>query len=356
MHQQPYDPTAWTLIGTVPEATSCHKPATVSGGGKSEISKAITDAFIYGSAYVADFDDDMDRVAAILDRDYAQRFLDPARNGQDHRRILSEDRSIGSVIKLLTPSPAEYTAEYNAWLDRIPVHVKELVYVVKRSYRPEWGEDWRSHFSVVIINGRQGNSLRLDGTKITVNMLRVGFNTDGSWRLFGLRHDFSPAIKVQTQDDITASTVVPGSQVGLDPDRSYKLVENCEELLFQRPDDAIHRGLRQAGRARHRLARHVPVQLPAADPGRRHRDARRRGGLQRLQRPDGRDDQPTSPTRPRARDPTTSCARPTRGSWTASRRRTRATCSRDPTAPTPRRPRWPSCPHGWSAGCAPTSR
>ncbi len=180
----------------------------------------------------------------------------------------TEDRSIGSVIKLLTPSPAVYTAEHNAWLDRIPVHVKELVYVIKRAYRPEWGDDWRSHFSVVIINGRQGNSLRLDGAKITVNMLRVGFNTDGSWRLFGLRHDFSPATKVQTQDDITASTVVPGSQLGLDPDRSYKLVENCEKLLFQRPDDAIHRGLRQAGRARPLLARHVHLQLPAADPGR----------------------------------------------------------------------------------------
>jgi hypothetical protein len=47
---------------------------------------------------------------------------------------------------------------------------------------------------------------------------------------------------VQTQDDITASTVVPGSFIGLDPDRSYRLVENCESLLFQRPDDAIHRG------------------------------------------------------------------------------------------------------------------
>ena len=73
-------------------------------------------------------------------------------------------------------------------------------------------------------------------------MLRVGYNVDGSWRLFSLRHDFSPAVKVQTQDDITASTVVPGSLLGLDPARSYKLVENCENLLFQRPDDAIHRG------------------------------------------------------------------------------------------------------------------
>lgn len=240
--QQPHDRTSWSLIGTVPTATSCHKPATVSGGGKSEISKAITDAFIFGTAFVADFDTDMDAVTAILDRDFSRRFLDPARHGTDLRPILSQDRSIGSVIKLLTPSRSEYHADYNAWLTRIPPYVKELVYVVKRSYRPEWGDDWRSHFSVAEIDGRQGNSLRLDGTKVTLSMLRVGYNVDGSWRLFSLRHDFSPAVKVQTQDDITASTVVPGSQLGLDPERSYKLVENCENLLFQRPDDAIHRG------------------------------------------------------------------------------------------------------------------
>jgi hypothetical protein len=240
--QQPHDRTAWSLIGTAPNATSCHKPATVSGGGKSEISKAITDAFILGSAFVASFDTDMDSVAAILDRDFSRRFLDPARNDQDDRPILSEERSIGSVIKLLTRSRSEYHADYNAWLDRIPPYIKELVYVVKRSYRPEWGDDWRSHFSVAAVDGRPGNSLRLDGTKVTVNMLRVGYNADASWRLFSLRHDFSPAVKVQTQDDITASTVVPGGKLGMDAARSYKLVENCEDLLFQRPDDAIHRG------------------------------------------------------------------------------------------------------------------
>ena len=35
------------------------------------------------------------------------------------RRILSSNRSLGSVIKLLTPSH-EYSAEYNSWLSRIP--------------------------------------------------------------------------------------------------------------------------------------------------------------------------------------------------------------------------------------------
>lgn len=242
MVPQAADRTQWSLVGTTPTATSCHKPSTVSGGGKSEISKAITDAFIFGNAYTPDIDADLDAVAEILERDFSDRFAEPSSRGVDQRPLLSDDRSIGSVIKLLTPSASEYTADYNAWLETIPQHVKELVFVVKRFYRPEWGTDWRSHFTVGIINGRRGNQLRLDGTKIMVNMLRVGFETDGSWRLFGLRHDFAPATKVQTEDDITASVVVNGKMLGLDPDRSYKLVENCEELLFQRPDDAIHRG------------------------------------------------------------------------------------------------------------------
>jgi len=235
------NPSQWTLVGTVATSTTCHKPSTVSGGGKSEISKAISDAFVVGHVFVADFSADMEAVAIILDKDFSSRFADPARNGTDFRPLLSDSRSIGSVIKLLTPSP-DFTPEYNAWLETIPPHVCELVYVVKRYYRPEWGEDWRSHFTVGEINGRQGNHLRLDGEKITVNTLRVGFGPDGAWRLFGLRHDFFPAVKIQTEDDITASTVVPGDQLGLDPGRSYKLVENCEDLLFQRPDDAIHRG------------------------------------------------------------------------------------------------------------------
>ena len=242
--QSPSDPKHWDLKAVVPNVTSCHKPCTVSGGGKSEISKAITDAFIFGNAYTADFDADMDAVEAILARDHSDRFADEALRGTDTRAILSPTRSIGSVIKLLTPSD-DFTDAYNEWLESIPPHVKELVFVVKRFHRPEWGGDWRSHFTVGIMNGRQGNALRLDGERINVNMLRVGFDTDGSWRLFGLRHDFNPAVKVQTEDDITASivgpahlTAVPDGAIGL----SRKYVQNCENLLFQRPDDAIHRG------------------------------------------------------------------------------------------------------------------
>ena len=236
------DPKQWHLVGTAPWATHAHKPATVSGGGKSEISKSLLDAFVFGEAYIGDVEADLDAVQALLDRDYSQRFADPEANGKDHRPILSEERSLGSVIKLFTPSSA-FTEEHNSFLKRIPAHVKELVFTVKRYYQPAWGSQWRNHFSVGLINGRQGNSLRLDGEVVKVNMLRVGFEADGSWRLLSLRPDFSPAAKVQTEDDITASTTAPGglrSTAGSSVSR--KFVANCERLLFQRPDDAIVRG------------------------------------------------------------------------------------------------------------------
>ncbi len=240
------DVTQWHLIGVSPISTSCHKPATVSGGGKSEISKSISDAFVFDNAYAADFDDDIRQVQRLLDSDYSDRYVDQARNGKDRRPILSPRRSLGSVIKLLTPS-GEYTDDYNHFLRAIPAQVKEILFTVKRYYKPEWGDDWRSHFSVGTMNGRPGNAVRLEGDKIIANQLRVGFQPDGSWRLFTLRPDFSPAIKVQTEDDITASTVAPPFEqapAGFDNQRGLprKYVQNCEQLLFQRPDDAIHRG------------------------------------------------------------------------------------------------------------------
>ncbi|AJQ89945.1 PPi-type phosphoenolpyruvate carboxykinase [Propionibacterium freudenreichii] len=233
------DATQWHLIGTSSRAVTCHKPATVSGGGKSEISKSISDAFVFGNAFSHDIDSAMDQVQALFDTDFTNRFADASRNGTDHRPVLSIDRSLGSVIKLLTPS-IQYNDEYNAFLEGIEPDVKELAFTVKRYYLPEWGEDWRSHFTVGIMNGRHGNMVRLDGKKIITNMLRVGFREDGSWRLFTLRPDYSPAVKVQTEDDITASTVTPPWEDAEGLPRKY--VTNCEHLLFQRPDDAIHRG------------------------------------------------------------------------------------------------------------------
>ena len=229
------DPKRWGLAGVNPISTHCHKPSTVSGGGKSEISKSLAAAFKFGNAFTKDIDSDLDVVQRLLDRDYSNRFVIETENGKDHRPILSDARSLGSVIKLFTPRE-EYNQQHLAFLTTIPSNVKALLFMLKRHYRPEWGTDWRSHFSVGAINGLPGNNVMLDGQPVMVNMLRVGFEQDGSWRLFSLRDDFRPSVKVQTQDDITSSTVAPTD--GL----SRKYVINAEQMLFQRPDDAVHRG------------------------------------------------------------------------------------------------------------------
>ena len=235
---------AWRLVGVAGEGLLCHKPSTVSGGGKSEISKPITDAILTGPVFVADLKSDFNKVAKLINRDYSDRFADKAR--VDQRSVLASERSLGSVIKLLTPDERDFTPAYNEWLASVPQYVKELVFVVKRYYKPEWDAKWREHFSVDIINGTPGNELKCDNRTLVTTRLRVGFDADGAWRTFGLRKDFYPAAKIQAEDDITASVVVPAERLNhlsaAEKSPSLKFVKNCERRLFQRPDDAIHRG------------------------------------------------------------------------------------------------------------------
>ena len=57
---KPFAGMRWRLIGTTAEGTFCHKPCTVSGGGKSEISKSISDAMLSGPVLINDFKADFD--------------------------------------------------------------------------------------------------------------------------------------------------------------------------------------------------------------------------------------------------------------------------------------------------------
>ncbi|MGC4032159.1 MAG: hypothetical protein QM754_10600 [Tepidisphaeraceae bacterium] len=168
---------SWRIIGTLAEGTVCHKPCTVSGGGKSEISKSIADAIVYGAIYVADYKADLDLVEAIFNRDYSDRFKDPLPAGQQphpSRPVLSHARTLGSVIKLLTPSH-DYNDAYNDWLHSLPNHVRAIAFIIKRFYDPAWGDDWRSHFTVDEVNGEPGHELKLNGRKLIGSYLRVGF-------------------------------------------------------------------------------------------------------------------------------------------------------------------------------------
>lgn len=235
----------WRLIGTQAEGTFCHKPCTVSGGGKSEISKALSDAMITGPVIIRDFHEDMKLAGEVINRDFGDRFTNPRLPKKASRPLLDPSRSFGSVVRMLTPSD-NYTDDYNAWLRSIPRQVRDAVLVIKRRYNPEWGGDWKSRFSVDTIDGLPGMELKFYNQKLVTRYLRVGFAEDGSWRTFGLRKDFSPAMKIQKEDDITASVVLSAEHLaGLHPKltaESHKFAANCEYRLFQRPDDAVIRG------------------------------------------------------------------------------------------------------------------
>jgi hypothetical protein len=237
--------TAWRLAAIRADGVLCHKPCTVSGGGKSEISKSLGSIVLKGPIFVGDYHQDMQAVAEILKKDFSDIYRRPLSLDRAQRPILSHERSLGSVIKLLTPSP-DYTESHNAWIASVPASVRQLLITVKRYYRQDWGDDWASHFSVDHINGSLGNELKFENQKMLANYLRMGYDPDGSWRIYKLRPDFSPADKVQMEDDITVSVVLPKESLNnLDPEYSnpsVKLISNCETLLFQRPDDAIHRG------------------------------------------------------------------------------------------------------------------
>jgi len=195
--------------------------------------------------FVKDYHRDMDQVAEIFERDFSAAYRRRAPDSRTRRPILSPERTLGSVIQLLTPSP-EYTDEHNAWVRALPQTIRQLLFTVKRYYQPEWGDKWREHFTVDRINGFLGHELKFENQPLVSNYLRVGFDPDGSWRIYKLRPDFHPADKVAVEDDITASVVLPReSLTDLDPEYpnpSVKLVANCERRLFQRPDDAIRRG------------------------------------------------------------------------------------------------------------------
>ena len=76
--------------------------------------------------------------------------------------------SLGSVIKLLTPSQSLYTDEFNQKLARRYTSKGERPRSNHKAclYRSEWGEDWEKYFSVDSVNGQPANELRFQGGKV----------------------------------------------------------------------------------------------------------------------------------------------------------------------------------------------
>jgi hypothetical protein len=236
----------WRIVDTAPEGVFCHKPSTVSGGGKSEISKSMQNAIKYNAFYVDDLEKDAKQADILINMDYSNRWKKIRPNAEPSRPFLSPERTLGSAVKLLTPSD-QYSNEYNKFLKGIPDHIRMLVLYIKRLYRTdEKTSSWKDKFTVEFVNGRKGHALRYNNNPVLSSNVRIGFSQEGNWYLHKLRSDFIPAQKVQMEDDITASITLPADKFkNLNKDyqnKSIKMVINCESHFFQRPDEAVNRG------------------------------------------------------------------------------------------------------------------
>jgi hypothetical protein len=236
----------WRIVNTSPEGVFCHKPCTVSGGGKSEISKSMQNAITYNAFNILDIEEDFKKADEIIEFNYSKRWgkIDPTRPLS--RSFLDQQRTLGSAVKLLTPSD-ENSEEFNDFIKNIPVHIRSLVLFVKRLYRQDYNAlNWKDCMSVEIINGKNGTGLQYNNTHVMGSYVRIGFNQKGVWLLNKLRSDFSASEKIQMEDDISASITLPRNRFkNLNQEytnQSFKVVANCESHLFQRPDEAIIRG------------------------------------------------------------------------------------------------------------------
>lgn len=236
----------WRIVSTSPEGMFCHKPSTVSGGGKSEISKSMQNAIVYGSYYIQNLEEDLKWAEELINKDYSNRWMNIRPDADPSRPFLSPKRTLGSAVKLLTPSD-QYSEEYNAFLRSIPDHIRGFVFFIKRLHRREKQTDnWKTEFAVEMVNGRPGTALRHNNQPVMASYVRIGFSPDGHWYLHKLRSDFIPSYKIQTEDDISATITLPSEKLdNLNPEyknKSLKIVANCESHLFQRPDEAVIRG------------------------------------------------------------------------------------------------------------------
>ena len=174
---------------TVAGGIFLHKPCTVSGGGKSEISKSLENAIQYSTFHIKDIDEDFKMADDLIKRDYSMRWRNIRPDANPSRPLLSKKRTLRSAVKLFTPSE-EYNDDYNTFLSSIPAHIRILVLYIKRLYRDNNMSNWKDLMSIEVLNGRNGNTLMFKNEKVIASYVRVGFSKRGDWLLHRLRTDY----------------------------------------------------------------------------------------------------------------------------------------------------------------------
>jgi len=193
---------------TVAEGSSVINRAR-SRAAESEFSKSLVDAVLYGPIYVRSIEEDLDLVESISSAISATRSagLRAVAERDPSRRILSTDRSLGSVIKAAHANPAN-PQRIQRLAGSIRTTCARWVFVIKRFYRADWGDDWRRHFHVDIINGAPGHELKYGERRLVGSYLRVGLQQTARGALQAAP-GFLGGRQGADGDDITASVVVP---------------------------------------------------------------------------------------------------------------------------------------------------
>ena len=88
--------TAWRLVASRADGILCHKPCTVSGGGKSEISKSIGSIILKGPVFVSDYQREIEQVEEILKKDFSTIYKEP-RPERPREAPHPQHRSVRSV-------------------------------------------------------------------------------------------------------------------------------------------------------------------------------------------------------------------------------------------------------------------
>jgi phosphoenolpyruvate carboxykinase (diphosphate) len=120
----------------------------------------MQNAIKYGAFYIQDLEEDSKMADMLINYDYSPLEKHQARC-PSIKAIFSPHRTLGSAVKLLTPSD-QYSDEYNNFLLSLPVHVKQLALYIKRMYRSHLDTgSWKEYLNVDLVNGRNGNALAL---------------------------------------------------------------------------------------------------------------------------------------------------------------------------------------------------
>ena len=125
-------------------ARSATSRAPSAAAARARSPSRSRDYMIYGPIFVADVEKDFDLVEQIFDRDYSDRwkpgaasrdYAAPPQPPDPEPRAVARQRD-----QAAHPVADDYTDEYNAWLASIPNYIYPIVFIIKRFYKPEWGE------------------------------------------------------------------------------------------------------------------------------------------------------------------------------------------------------------------------